>query len=166
MAHIDLSLPDPADPNNLDPADRVLSAPSSPLRAHPYVRRLQRELDALRKANDALRDLQREMMNRDLIAARNLEPLNPIPAGTVLTPAPGQPILLHVDNLRLLVNRVTGAHDPVIRLLNGGVTATPQHCRELRLLGPSALVEHALALPHRPAALVVLETYAPVEVVR
>jgi hypothetical protein len=161
---MDLSLPDPTDRANLDPADREALPPGSILQRHPYVRRLQREITRLRDENHQLTTLQREMVNRDVLAARYLEPLNPAPIG-VIAPA-SLPTIIHVDNLRLLRNRVMREQDPMIRLLVGGPEAIPQHCRDLRLLGPSELRERYLALPRRSAALVVLETAAPIEVMR
>lgn len=164
MGQIDLSLPDPTDPTNLDPVDRLEPPPNSNLQRHPYVRRLLREIAALRETVQARSDLQREMVNRSLVVGRALEPLNPAPPGLIL-PVAGLPTIVHVDNLRLLANRVRGESAPTIRILAGGPDAAPQHCHWVRL-GVSELRESATPLPNRSAAFVVLYTDAPVEVLR
>lgn len=165
MPRLDLSPANPDDLNNLDLEDARQPPPGTTLERHPYVRKLLRRITELTDANQQLVAIQNEMLNRDLLAARHLEPVNQAPLG-LIHPVAGLPTIVHVDALRLLVNRVRGVRDPTIRILAGGLDATPQHCHELRL-GPSELVErYEQPLPGRSSALVVLYTHAPVEVTR
>lgn len=158
---------DPTDPANAVDTDAPVGPPPNAfLKRHPYVRRLLRENARLRERNDQLTALQREMVNRDVVAARKLEPLNPAPIGTIV-PVNNLPTYIHVDNLRLMRNRVMELEEPTIRIVPGGPYGTPQHCHSLRLLGVSELIERYRApLPNRPAAVVVLTTAFPIEVTR
>lgn len=160
----DLSPRDPLDPFPREPGDG-LAPPSSLLERHPYVRRLQRELARLTAENAQLQSMQREMVRKDVIAARHLEPLNPAPRG-VLAPLASGPTIVHVDTLRLLRNRVMGLREPIIRILRGGRGGQPLHSRSVTLLGPSQLRElYEFPLPGRPSAIAVLETFHDIDVI-
>lgn len=155
---------DPTDPHNADDPPGVDLPPNAFLQRHPYVRSLLREIARLRERTDQVTALQRDMTNRDLVAARYLEPLNPAPIG-IIEPRDNLPTYIHVDNLRVLRNRVMQTEEPTIRVIPGGLGGTPVHCRRLRLLGPSELREHyRQPLPNRPSAVIVLETLHAVEV--
>lgn len=160
----DLTLADPeADPRGaLDPLPRT--PVDGRLERHPHVRRLRREIARLREALAETAILRSEMVNRGLTGARNLEPLNPAPPG-IYPPEGGLPTFIHVDNLRLLANRVNHTAHPTVRFLLGGPHGVPRHCYWLRI-GDSELVTSPVALPNRSSAFVVLQTLGPVTVLR
>jgi hypothetical protein len=159
---LDLTLLDPDNPNNVP--DQRTPEPGSQLSRHPYVRRILRENAALKEANQRLQNLQQELFRREVLMARHLEPLNPAPVGSI-EPANGVATVVHVDSFRLLTNRVRGEEAPTIRILVGGLTAAPLHAHWIRL-GACELRERPVALPGRRGALAVLETYAPIEVLK
>lgn len=93
-----------------------------------------------------------------------LEPLQPLPPGTTLTPEEGQPIIVHVDAVRHQRNRHFHLQppEPLIRLIRSD--GEIYHARRIQL-GPSELVEaYDQPLPRRTQAICVLKTYVPVEI--
>lgn len=92
-----------------------------------------------------------------------LEPLNLVPAGTVLTPIDTRPIIVHVDAVRHQRNRHFNLSppEPLVRIIIGEVI---YHARAVAL-GPSTLAEaYGEPLPRRTQAICVLKTSAPVTV--
>jgi len=153
---------DPNDPLTIDETPL-----QGDLERHPHIIRLRREIARLRSGLGYLVDLRREMVNRGLVVSRNLEPVNPAPPGTI-NPVVGFPIVVHIDYLRILLNRHTDSTEPTIRILVAGRDSTDiRHCHELKFTGPSNLIERLHGpLPHRAGALTTLETWSPVEVIR
>lgn len=91
---------------------------------------------------------------------RPAEPLRGLPAGTVLTPLPPHPLILHMDGHRRRTNQITDAREPLVRIVRS--PGEVYHVRAVEL-GPCTLAEdYTGPLPDRPEAVCVLTTLAPI----
>lgn len=128
---------------------------------HPVVQTLRRENAALTRRNEHLEDVHRIALNRDL-QARALEALNPH-AGGLLAPIAGGLLTIHVDAMRIRANRINQTRDPIIRIVNGDDV---WHCHALTGSSFSVSEDYDRPVPGRQAAVCVLQTADPIEVIR
>lgn len=94
-----------------------------------------------------------------------LEPLKLLPAGTVLTPEEGQPILIHVDAVRHQRNRhfrITPP-EPLVRIIRSD--GEIYHARGITGSAFTLVEDYASPLPRRTQAICILKTYEPITIV-